>query len=213
VGGERTQRTLGVQLTAGDFVGPGRRVLTETRLAASGVRTATDPYRALPGATVLVRSAAGAAGPGAGDVTSLALGGGLLATGEQTDWTLEGANETIWNARGRRHRFKALAWARGDGVRQDLVSNPFGQYSFASLEDFAAGRAAGYTRTLAQPRRAAPRGTPPRRWRTSGRRRAGSARSTARAWRGARSAAARPATRRWSRRWACAPGPPPRAST
>jgi hypothetical protein len=86
-------------------------------------------------------------------VTSLALGGGLLATGEQTDWTLEGANETIWNARGRRHRFKALAWARGDGLRQDLVSNPFGQYSFASLEDFAAGRAAGYTRTLAQPRR------------------------------------------------------------
>jgi hypothetical protein len=150
-GGERTQRTVGAQLVAGDFVGPGRRVLTESRLAASAVRTATSPYRALPGATVLVRSPTLDA---RGDVTGLTLGGGLLAAGTQGDWTVEGANETVWNARGRRHRFKALAWARGDGLRQDLVSNANGQYSFASLEDFAAGRASGYSRTLAQPQRA-----------------------------------------------------------
>ena len=54
--GERRERTLGAQLTLGAFVGPGHRVLTETRIAASGVRTEVAPYRALPSAYVQVRS-------------------------------------------------------------------------------------------------------------------------------------------------------------
>ena len=37
--GERRESTLGAQLTLGTYVGEGRRILTETRLAASGVHT------------------------------------------------------------------------------------------------------------------------------------------------------------------------------
>jgi hypothetical protein len=147
--GERRERTLGAQLTFGAFVGPGRRVLTETRLAASGVRTDVSPYRALPSANVQVRSALG--GP-TDAISSLTLGGSNSATTDDR-WTIEGSNETAWNANGRRHRFKAMVWGRVDGLRQGGASNALGGYTFNSLADFAAGRASSYSRTLVQPER------------------------------------------------------------
>jgi hypothetical protein len=149
-GGERRERTLGAQATWGTYVGAGRNVLTESRLAASAVRAEATPYRALPGASVLVRSATLDARR---DVAGVTLGGGPFVARDEARWTLEGANETIWNARGRRHRFKALAWARADGLRQDAVGNALGSYSFASVDDLLAGRPASFTRTLAQPAR------------------------------------------------------------
>ena len=147
--GERRERTLGAQLTLGAFVGPGHRVLTETRLAASGVHTDVAPYRALPSANVQVRSALAGATDG---ISNLTLGGSNSATVEDR-WTIEGSNETAWNANGRRHRFKAMAWGRGDGLRQEGASNALGSYTFSSLADFAAGRASSYSRTLDQPER------------------------------------------------------------
>ena len=148
--GERRERTVGAQLTLGAFVGPGRRVLTETRLAASTVHTDVAPYRALPSANVQVRSALA----GATDaITSLTLGGSNSATVEDR-WTVEASNETAWNANGRRHRFKGMVWGRVDGLRQEGSSNALGSYTFSSLADFAAGRASSYSRTLVQPERA-----------------------------------------------------------
>jgi hypothetical protein len=147
--GERRERTLGAQLTLGAFVGPGHRVLTETRLAASGVHTEVAPYRALPSANVQVRSTLAGA-PDA--ITSVTLGGSNSATTDDR-WTMEGSNETAWNANGRRHRFKAMVWGRADGLRQEGASNALGGYSFSSLADFAAGRASSYSRTLVQPER------------------------------------------------------------
>jgi hypothetical protein len=147
--GERRERTLGAQLTLGAFVGPGHRVLTETRVAASGVHTDVAPYRALPSANVQVRSALG----GITDaITNLTVGGSNSATTDDR-WTIEGSNETAWNANGRRHRFKAMVWARADGLRQEGASNALGGYTFSSLADFAAGRASSYSRTLVQPER------------------------------------------------------------
>jgi hypothetical protein len=147
--GERRDRTLGAQLTLGAFVGPGHRVLTESRFAASAVRTEAAPYRALPSANVLVRSTL--AEP-ANDITNLVLGGSAVATTDDR-WTLEGSNETGWNANGRRHRFKAMAWGRLDGLRQQGATNALGSYTFNSLADFAANRASSYSRTLSQPDR------------------------------------------------------------
>jgi hypothetical protein len=147
--GERRERTLGAQLTLGAFVGPGHRVLTETRIAASGVRTEVAPYRALPSAFVQVRSDIEGA---AAAISNLTLGGSNSATTEDR-WTMEGSNETGWNANGRRHRFKAMLWGRADGLRQDGASNALGGYTFSSLADFAAGRASSYSRTLVQPER------------------------------------------------------------
>jgi hypothetical protein len=150
VGGERRERSLGGQLTLGTFVGEGRRILTETRLAASAINTQITPYRALPGANVVVRSSALDAST---DVMGLSLGGGSSLSTDDSRWTAEGANETLWNASGRRHRFKALLWARGDGLRQDGIPNQLGTFAFNSIADFAAGHPSSFTRTLAQPER------------------------------------------------------------
>jgi hypothetical protein len=146
--GERRERTLGAQLTLGSYVGPGRRVLTETRLAASATSTEVTPYRQQPGVSILVRSAGS---DGNNDITGLTLGGGSFLATRDARWTTEGANETIWNAGGRRHRFKALLWGRADGLRQEGVANQLGAFSFNSIEDLAAGRPASFSRTLSQP--------------------------------------------------------------
>ncbi len=148
--GERTSRTLGAQLTLDNFVGPGRRILTETRFGLSGVRNRTMPYSSVPGASVLVRSAESGLG-GVSDVTGITLGGGSFLANEEDRWTAEGANETIWNAGGRRHRFKTMLWARADGLHQVGNGNPLGTFSFNSVEDFAANRPSSFSRTLTQP--------------------------------------------------------------
>jgi len=145
--GERRERTLGAQVTLGSYVGAGRRILTETRVAASAVKTEVDPYRTVPGASVLVRSDFGESD----DVTSVTLGGGSFLAADDSRWTAEAANETIWNARGRRHRFKALAWGRADGLAQKGIANALGTFSYNSIGDFQAGRAASFSRTLDQP--------------------------------------------------------------
>ena len=147
---ERRERTLGAQLTLGSYVGPGRRTLNETRIALSAVRTDVSPYQSLPGASVLVRSDNLAAGT---DVTSLLLGGGSFLPTEESKWTAEAGNQTEWNARGRRHRFKGLLWGRLDGLRQEGFSNGLGSFTFNSIDDFNAGRASSFSRTLSQPPR------------------------------------------------------------
>jgi len=146
---EMRQRNLGAQLTFGTFFGPGRRTLNETRLALSGVRTTTSPYQSLPGATVLVRS--DNLGNGT-DVTSLSLGGGSLPSIESR-WTLEAGNLTAWNAHGRTHRFRGLLWGRVDGLREAGLSNALGTYTFNSIDDFVAGHASTFSRTLSEPPR------------------------------------------------------------
>ncbi len=149
-GGERRERTMGTQLTLGNYVGEGRRILTETRLAASRVTTEVSPYRDQPAVNVLVRS------PSAdlnGGISGLTLGGASLFSTDDSRWTVEGANETIRMAVGRRHRFKALLWARADGLTQTGIPNSLGTFSFNSIQDFAANKPSSFTRTLSQPER------------------------------------------------------------
>lgn len=146
--GEHTARTLGAQLTVDNFVGPGRRVLTETRFGVSSVHNETNPYTTVPGASVLIRSTEPT---GANDIAGITLGGASFLANEDSRWTAEGANETIWNAGGRRHRFKTLLWARADGSHQSGSGNRLGTFSFNSVEDFAANRPSSFSRTLTQP--------------------------------------------------------------
>ena len=148
-GSEVRERNLGAQLTYGAYFGQGQRTLNETRIALSGVRTTTSPYQTLPGATVLVRSDNLSDGI---DVTAVSLGGGSFPTTDSR-WTLEAGNLTAWNAHGRTHRFRALLWGRVDGLREEGFSNGLGTYTFNSIEDFSAGRASSFSRTLTQPPR------------------------------------------------------------
>ena len=147
-GGERSDKTVGVQLSHTTLFGAGRRTLNETRLAASTVRSVTNAYRSIPGASVLVRSSTL---DGQSDINSLTLGGSPYLAGNNSNWTIEGANETTWNARGARHRFRSLLWARGDGLTQRSIGNAFGSFSFGSLADLAANRPSSFFRTLTQP--------------------------------------------------------------
>lgn len=143
-GGQYHDYALGGQLLLTDLVGPGHRALTETRLSASALHTQTNPYAAIPGANILLRShlASGS------DESSLSLGGGPSLSARSSQWSIEGANETAWNAQGRRHRFKASLWSRADGLRRDDMSNSLGTFTYSSLADFARARPSSFSRTL-----------------------------------------------------------------
>ena len=149
--GERKEQTYGAQLTLGNYVGEGRRTLTESRFAASAVKTSVSPYLQLPGASVLVTSNTIDASK---DVTGVTLGGAPYLATDDMRWTLEGANETTWMAGGRRHKFKTQLWARADGLSSSGIPNQLGNYTYNSIADLQAGNPSSFTRTLAQPQRA-----------------------------------------------------------
>ncbi len=148
-GGKSTDRGLGAQFQMSSFIGAGRRVLNQTKLGASQTRQSGDPYLILPGASVLVRST-GSSGEG---ISSLDLGGNSFLDRTETRLTGEGSNLTVWNARGRKHTFKAFGWGRVDAMTQEGGADVLGRYAFNSITDFSAGRAARFSRTLIQPDR------------------------------------------------------------
>jgi hypothetical protein len=146
-GGSNTSRGMGAQLQLSDFIGAGRRVLNVAKLGVSQAYESGDPYLALPGASVLVRST-GAAGDG---IVPLLLGGNSGMDRAESRFTSEISNLTAWNARGRRHTFKAYGWARVDGLSQSGGANLLGQYAYNSIDDLSAGRPSSFSRTLTQP--------------------------------------------------------------
>ncbi|MFI5312061.1 MAG: carboxypeptidase regulatory-like domain-containing protein, partial [Gemmatimonadales bacterium] len=149
-GGRQDQGTFGAQLQYGKYFGEGLRALNQTRFGFNQVHTSGSPYLSLPGASVLV-------GNGATDVngvTALNLGGSSYLGNSNTRWTAEGANETIWNAHGRKHTFKTLLWMRADGLQSEGGTDLLGHYGYNSIDDLAANHPSSYSRTLTQPERA-----------------------------------------------------------
>jgi hypothetical protein len=146
-GARSTERALGVQLQLSNFVGAARRVLNQTKIGVNQSANSGNPYLVLPGASVLVRST-GAAGEG---IVPLIIGGNSSFDRDETRWTGEASNLTIWNARGRKHTFKVFGWARVDALAEEGGADRLGHFSFNSISDFQAGRAAGFSRTLVRP--------------------------------------------------------------
>ena len=146
-GGASTDRAFGAQLQLSNFLGEGRRVLNQTKVGFSQTRNAGDPYLGLPEVSVLVRSTGGT-GDG---IVPLTLGGNSTFEHTESRSTIEASNLTVWNARGRRHTFKAFGWARVDALSESGGADLLGRYSFNSISDLAAGRPASFSRTLAQP--------------------------------------------------------------
>ena len=151
-GGQNLEQTVGSQFVHSAFVGADNNVLTQNRLAASRVHQQSTPYQALPGVSVLVRSASDAA---TSDVAALTVGGNPWLAIDDTRWVVEGSNETMLNRRGSKHRIKSQLWGRADGLRQEGLPNSLGQYAYNSLADFQANRPSSYSRTLTQPVRTA----------------------------------------------------------
>ena len=141
----RRRTAAGAQFLQDVYVGPGRRVLNETRGAVSGTRSETRPYAPMPGATVLLGTSASASPPG---VTAVSVGGSSSSGTSDSQWSAEAANETDWNAGGRRHRYKLLLWGRADGLRQDAAPNSLGSFSYNSLAEFIANRPSAFSRSL-----------------------------------------------------------------
>ncbi len=146
-GGRNTSRSMGAQLQFSDFIGAGRRVLNVAKVGVSQTYDSGDPYLALPGASVLVRST-GATGNG---IVPLLLGGNSGYDRTDTRSTAEASNLTAWNARGRKHTFKILGWARVDALSQRGGANLLGQYAFNSIADLSDRRPSSFSRTLTQP--------------------------------------------------------------
>ena len=180
-------------------------MLTESRFAASATRTHVTPYARR--ARRVDSRALAARVDGTPDLTGVTLGGGSALASDDSRWTAEGANETIWNAGGRRHRFKASLWARADGLRSRGQREPARHVRVQLGRRLRRRivRRASRARSRSPSVRAAC-GTPRRRSRISGRRRASSA-ALRRARRGRRiHERARRRIRRSSRRSASRPG-------
>jgi hypothetical protein len=150
--GQRQQTAFGAQFVQDSYVGPGRRVLDETRFSMGGTKTQQSPYQALPGVNVLLDSPDPTA-PGGQDVDMVTLGGASSLASDNTNWFGEAANEIDWFALGNRHRFRGLAWLRVDGLDQSANPNQYGSYTYNSLADFAANTPSTFTRILAEPPR------------------------------------------------------------
>jgi hypothetical protein len=112
----------------------GRRFFSESRLQLRWISSGTEA--ALEAPTVRVLDA----------FTS----GGAQRSGGSRTWEFEAASDLDY-VRGA-HSFRTGILIEGGRYTTDDFSNYLGTYTFASLADFEAGRAANYTRRLGDPR-------------------------------------------------------------
>jgi hypothetical protein len=112
----------------------GRRFFSESRLQLRWTSSQADS--ALEAPTIRVLDA----------FTS----GGAQRSGGSDAWQVEAATDLDY-VRGA-HAFRAGVLLEGGRYRADDVSNYLGTYTFASLADYEAGRAANYTRRIGDPR-------------------------------------------------------------
>ncbi|MGQ0538126.1 MAG: hypothetical protein ACT4R6_04200, partial [Gemmatimonadaceae bacterium] len=124
----------------------GGRFLNELKVYGSSERRTGRALLTLPAGRVQVRSLLES---GESGIASLTFGGntGLPQDG-QTD-ALEATNELSWLTGDGAHRLKLGALLNLAEFTEDVTTNRWGTFTFNSLADFEAGRAATFTRTLA----------------------------------------------------------------
>ncbi|HEX6965174.1 MAG TPA: carboxypeptidase regulatory-like domain-containing protein [Gemmatimonadaceae bacterium] len=139
--GSRSSR-IGVQVSASAYRGG---FLDELTTSLNRSSSSSDPYIALPNGSVRVgvQYADGSDG-----LTSLYFGGGTSGSSESKATTWETSNELSWLTSDSRHRLKF-----GQGVTYAWnssrdVANPFGMFTFQSLDDLKANRPSSYSRIL-----------------------------------------------------------------
>jgi hypothetical protein len=79
-------------------------------------------------------------------VSTLTFGGNTGLPQDGRGSTMEMTNEVSWLTPG--HRFKFGGLLNVSSFEQDVTSNRFGTYTFASLADYEAGKATSFVRTL-----------------------------------------------------------------
>lgn len=128
----------------------GNGFLHEAGLVWDGRRSRSEPFLALPGASVRVASDLGAERT----VGSLRFGGGG-APAETRGSFWEGSWSMRWNSLDERHQRSIGAEARSEGYREQASADGGGSFTFASLAELEAGRPASFTRVLGSRERGA----------------------------------------------------------
>jgi hypothetical protein len=141
--GERTSWRGGLQGRHTTYFGVG--ILSETSLGLQWSRNYSDPYLSLPGGRVRVNSLFD---DGTNGVQMLSFGGSQSLSSTSTSTGFQASNQLSWFSSNNKHRLKLTSDLRYDGVSQDQTSNLLGTFTFNSLADLAAGRAASFTRQL-----------------------------------------------------------------
>lgn len=149
-GGESSNRGGGAALTLTSRLGA--TVVNELRAYASGSANDNDPTLRVPAARVLVTSDLG---DGTTGTSALLAGGGTSLTQSTRSRLLELSEELSWLPGDGAHRLKVGLFANANRTERAGTANALGTFTFNSLADFAAGRPALFTRSLAVPDREA----------------------------------------------------------
>jgi hypothetical protein len=142
-GGESDSEGAGGILTLTSRFGSGW--INELRASLTDDRRDQDPYAAVPEGRVRVSSVLA---DGTRGVGTLVFGGdrSLPTTSHERSMELNDELSLLWRET---HRIKVGALLNHTTFRQRATVNRLGTYTFNSLEDFEAGQAASFTRSLA----------------------------------------------------------------
>ncbi|GLC25601.1 carboxypeptidase regulatory-like domain-containing protein [Roseisolibacter agri] len=148
-GGDSRTKAGGLMLTLSSRLDReilGGTVINEAKVYATAEQRTAAPYVALPASRVRVTSDLG---DGTTGLSTLSFGGNPgLNNDDQTDY-VEGTNELSWASMGGAHRVKLGGLVNASRYDQRTAFNPYGTYTFNSLQDFLEDRPALFTRSLA----------------------------------------------------------------
>ena len=145
--GERTGTNGGVQGRHSAYFDSGilSGFLSETNITASGSRNEGTPYYDMPSGSVRINSVLP---DGTNGVRSVQFGGSTFLDNSQSSTSLGYTNTLSWFAKNNKHRIKFTSELRRDAFDQDQTTNQLGSFSYLSLADLEAGRAASFSRQL-----------------------------------------------------------------
>lgn len=147
-GGDSRTRGGGVMLTLSSRLDRelfGGTVINEAKVYATGEQRNASPYVSIPASRVRVTSDLG---DGTTGLSTLSFGGNPgLNSDDQTDY-VEATEELSWASAGG-HRVKLGGLLNASRYDQRTAFNPYGTYTFNSLQDFLEDRPALFTRSLA----------------------------------------------------------------
>ncbi|MGV3707951.1 MAG: carboxypeptidase-like regulatory domain-containing protein [Gemmatimonas sp.] len=147
--GNYTQRGATLQGTFSRFFS--KDYLNDTRSTVSWNDWSERSLLRQPEGQVLVQSQSPDNEDG---LSTLLFGGNSAGNRSSTQFTWETINTTRFYASGREdHGVKITADVRYDGYRSRVESNPYGTFTFASLDDLRAGQPTSYSRSLNAPTR------------------------------------------------------------
>ncbi|HEU4641162.1 MAG TPA: carboxypeptidase regulatory-like domain-containing protein [Gemmatimonadaceae bacterium] len=147
LGTSNRSHNYGLQVSASGYV---HGLIDELKTSVQGSSSNSGPFVSLPHGNVRVGSSFT---DGRTGLTSLSFGGSMGGTNSNRSRSWETSNELSWITASSRHRVKfgqSIRWEWNDTKN---AANPFGTFSFQSLDDLAGNHPASYSRTLSASQR------------------------------------------------------------